>query len=169
MFDSSAPAGERILDPEAARQHARDIAWRALNRRDHTVVELQRVMERKRIEPALVAEVLDELIEGGWLDDTRYAKRFAEDRRSLDGWGSDRIERRLVSLGVSREVIAAAVGSREQADELSAAMEILRRRFPDPPATLRDRDRALGVLVRKGYDLELAYDALRKHAGVAEP
>jgi len=46
--------------------------------------------------------------------------------------------------------------------------EILARRFPEPPRTPRERDRALGVLVRKGYDLELAYDALRRHAGVRD-
>jgi regulatory protein len=29
------------------------------------------------------------------------------------------------------------------------------------PDTDRDRDRALGMLVRKGYELDLAYDAVR--------
>jgi regulatory protein len=33
-----------------------------------------------------------------------------------------------------------------------------------PPATPRDLERALGFLVRKGYELELAHDALRRHA-----
>ena len=43
--------GERLLeDPEARRQHARDLAWSALNRREHTVAELRRVLERKRVE-----------------------------------------------------------------------------------------------------------------------
>jgi regulatory protein len=31
------------------------------------------------------------------------------------------------------------------------------------PETDRDRDRALGFLVRKGYELELAYDAIRAY------
>ena len=38
---------------------------------------------------------------------------------------------------------------------------MLRRRFAQPPAHDRERDRALGLLVRKGYELELAYDAVR--------
>ena len=44
---------------------------------------------------------------------------------------------------------------------MDAAVEFLRRRFPAPPESDRDRDRALGMLVRRGYDLELAYDAIR--------
>jgi regulatory protein len=51
---------------------------------------------------------------------------------------------------------------------MDAAVDLLRRRFPDPPRTPRDVHRAIGVLVRKGYDLDLAHDALRRHAGAGE-
>lgn len=162
---TDAPAGERRLDPEARLQHARDVAWRSLNRRDRTEAELRRTLADKRVEPGLIDQVLAELAEGGYVDDARYAERFAEDRRRLDAWGSDRIERRLIALGVDREHIAAALGAQEAEDELGAAVALLERRFPSGVQTPRDRDRALGVLVRKGYELELAYDALRRHAG----
>ena len=162
------PAGERVLDPEARLQHAREVAWRSLNRRDRTAAELRRTLADKRVEPEVIDDVLAELEEGGYVDDARYAATFAEDRRRLDAWGSDRIERRLLALGVDREHIDAALGEQEPADELEAAVALLARRFPVPPETPRERDRALGVLVRKGYDSELAYDALRRHAGADE-
>ena len=63
----------------------------------------------KRVEPAVADQVVTELIELGYLDDARYAVRFAEDRRRLDGWGSDRIARRLRELGIDREHIDAAL------------------------------------------------------------
>jgi regulatory protein len=156
----------RLEDPEARLQHARDLAWRALNRRDHTVAELARLLAARRVEPAAIETVVGELCEQGYLDDARYAQRFAEDRRRLDEWGAERIERRLLSLGVDPELIAAAVGEQDGEEELGAALALLARRFPQPPATPRERDRALGVLLRKGYELELAHDALRRHAGV---
>src|SRR6476646_2581017 len=160
----------RLEDPELRLQHARDHAWRALNRRERTVAEMARLLAGKRVEPSAIDTVVAELREQGYLDDESYARRFAEDRRRLDAWGPDRIERRLASLVVSRELSAAALADRGHEEELAAARELLARRFPDPPQTPRDRDRALGMLVRKGYDLELAYDALRRHAGVdAEP
>jgi regulatory protein len=161
-----APPPERSPDPEVRLQHARDVAWRALNRRDHTVAELARVLARKRAEPAVIDTVVGELCEQGYLDDARYARRFAEDRRRRDGWGGERIERRLRDAGVDAELIAAAVGEQDHAGELEAAVALLQRRFPDPPATPRDCERALGLLVRKGYELELAHDAIRRHAGV---
>jgi regulatory protein len=147
-------------------QHARDVAWRALNRRDHTVAELARILARKRAEPAVIDAVVGELCEQGYLDDARFAHRFAEDRRRLDGWGAERIEQRLRALGVAGELVEAAVSTRDPEGELEAALALLRRRFPAPPATPRDCERALGMLVRKGYELELAHDAIRRHVGV---
>src|SRR3954452_706055 len=139
----------RLEDPEARLQHARDLAWRALNRRERTVAEMARLLADKRVEPSAIDAVVGELREQGYLDDESYARRFAEDRSRLDAWGPDRIERKLQSLGVAREVMEAALAARRQKDEPAAAVALLPRRFPEPPQTLRDRDRALGVLVRK--------------------
>jgi regulatory protein len=165
--DHRAPPPERSPDPEVRLQHARDVAWRALNRREHTVADLARTLAKRRVEPAVIDTVVGELCEQGYLDDESFARRFADDRRRLDGWGAERIERRLAALGVDRDLIAAAVGEQDHGAELEAALAILRRRFPDPPATARDCERALGLLVRKGYELELAHEAIRRHAGIA--
>ena len=150
---------------EVRRGEAFDVAWRLLNHRDRTEAELVGARSSKRrVEPELASEVIDELRESGYVDDARFAQRFTEDRRRLDAWGNDRIERRLRELGVDRELIADSLGEGGHS-ELEAAVALLERRFPAPPETLRDRDRALGVLVRKGYELELAHDALRRFAG----
>jgi len=165
----SAPAGERRGGPEERLEHARAVAWRALNRRERTELELRGILAEKRVAPEDAAVVVGELLEGGFIDDAGFAERFADDRRRLDAWGSERIARRLRELGVAPEHIAAAVGEQDQDDELEAAVALLHRRVPTIPTTPRERDRALGMLVRKGYGLELAYDALRRYAGADEP
>jgi len=152
---------QRATDPQAQLQEALDLGFSYLGHRDRTVAEVRRHLERKRVEPAAIDGALAELGRLGYLDDTRYAQRFAEDRRRLDAWGAERIERRLVALGVPPEVAAAAIGMSDDHDELAAAVELLRRRIGRPPDTDRDRERALGLLARRGYELELAYDAVR--------
>lgn len=147
-------------------QHARDLAWAALNRRERTEAELRWLLTGKRADPEAIEQVLAELVEQGYIDDASYARRFAEDRRRLDAWGVERIERRLLAAGVAPEHIAAALGDGE--GELDAALALLRRRVPQPPETMLERDRALGLLLRKGYEPELAYDAVRMHAQADE-
>jgi regulatory protein len=161
-----------VPDPVGATdplERARSLAWKALNRRDRTVDEVGGMLLGKRVEPAVADQVVTELIELGYLDDARYAERFAEDRRRLDGWGSERIGRRLRELGVDREHVDAALAAQDPEEEMAAALELLRRRCPAPPATRAERDRALGILVRRGYAPELAFDALRRHAGADDP
>ena len=137
-------------------------AYRYLGHRDRTVAELRRYLVGKNVSEDLAEEAIEELVGQGYVDDARFARQFAEDRRRLDSWGSDRIERRLRELWVAREDVAAAIAVLDAGgDEVDAAVEFLRRRFRVPPVTDRDRDRALGMLVRRGYDLELAYDAIR--------
>jgi regulatory protein len=142
-------------------QHALDLAFRFLGRRDRTVLEVRERLTAEAIEPAVVDDAVDELHHLGYLDDARYARCFAEDRRTIDAWGAERIERRLLAVGVDPAVIAAALGERDANEELEAALAVLRGRFERAPEHDRDRDRALGLLVRKGYELELAYDAVR--------
>jgi regulatory protein len=152
---------ERAVDPAARLQHALDLAYRYLGHRDRTVVEIRRHLEAKRVEPATIDEAVGTLEEQGYLDDARFAQRYAEDRRNLDSWGSERIERKLRDAGVPPELIEAALGTQSADEALDAAVVLLRRRFPSPPDDDRGRDRALGLLVRRGYDLDMAYDAVR--------
>jgi regulatory protein len=163
-----APAGERLADPAERLERARALAWRAIGRRDRTELELRGILADKRVAPEEAGVVVAELLDGGFVDDAEYARRFAEDRRRLDAWGAERIERRLRALGVAPEHVAAALGEQDGERELEAALALLRRRVPEVPATPRERDRALGMLVRKGYELELAHDALRRYAGADE-
>lgn len=154
-------AAERALDPQARLQRALDCAYRQLSRRDRTVAELHRHLASKAVEPETINEVCEELTRQGYLDDARYARRFAEDRRALDDWGPERIERKLRAAGVEQEHIDAALATRDGESELEAAVQLLRRRCGEIPETGRERERALGLLVRKGYDFELAYEAVR--------
>jgi regulatory protein len=150
------PSEERL-------QHALDLAYRYLGRRDRTVAEVRERLEAEQVQAEVIDATIAELQDQGYLDDARYAQRFVEDRRTIDAWGAERIERKLMAVGIDPALIAAALGERGAAEELEAAVAVLRRRFPHAPAGDRDRDRALGLLVRKGYDVELAYDAVRAY------
>ena len=151
----------RASDPQAQLQEALDLSFAYLGHRDRTVAEVRRHLERKRVEPAGIEAAVAELERLRYLDDERFAQRFAEDRRRLDGWGTDRIERRLIALGVEPAVASGATLAGDGHDELAAALEVLRGRVRRPPRTDRERDRALGGLARRGYELELAYAAVR--------
>jgi regulatory protein len=157
---SGTPA-RRGAAPETRLQQALEVAYRYLGSRDRTVLEVRRRLERDGVDAATAGAAIAELERQGYLDDGRYARRYAEDRRSLDAWGDARIERRLRDAGVAPEAVAAALGDRDPADAHAAAVALLQRRLRGRPRSDRERERALGLLVRRGYDLDLAHEAVR--------
>lgn len=157
-------------DPEHL-QHALGIAYRYLSRRERTTREVRQQLEHKGVDTGVAEEATAILNDDGYLDDARFAHLFVQDKRELEQWGSERIRQRLLARGLDRDVIATALqdgqpayGSEEPATELERALSVLSRRFPSPPQDRRQRNRALGALIRKGYDPDLALDALRAYA-----
>jgi regulatory protein len=149
-------------DRSRERERALQLAHRAVGRRERTVAELRTLLERKRVEPEAIDDAVAELIQAGLLDDARYASRFAEDKRELERWGSERIARELQRRGVPPALIEAAIADRSREAELETAMLVLEQRVPAPRDD-RDRDRAWRMLVRRGYEAEVAYEAVRRH------
>jgi len=144
------------------RERAIQLGYRAVGRRERTVAELRTFLERKRVEPVAIDNAVAELTEAGFLDDARYAQRFAEDKRELDRWGSERIARELHRRGIADDLIEAAVADRSREAELQTALILLEQRVPSL-ADDRERDRAWRLLIRRGYESELAYEAVRRH------
>lgn len=163
-------------------QKALDIGYAYVNRRERTTAELRAQLERKGVTAETAEQAVQTLTEQGMVDDERFASLFVSDKRSLEEWGGERIRRGLLSRGIDRELVERALTAPGTATgagapglsatgeevkpetELDRALALLRRRFPEPPRERRDRERALGVLLRKGYDSELALDALAAHA-----
>lgn len=144
------------------------LAFRYLNRRDCTVEEMERRLAAHKVESSVAARALQQLCERGYLDDDRYTRLFIADKRELEGWGNERIRRTLQHRGIDRELIDHKLAEEGADSELERALDLLRRRFPAPPRDRRGRERALGMMVRKGYDSELALDALAAHQRLTE-
>ena len=144
-------------------RRAVDLALRAVNARERTEHELRAFLERRRLDAPVIEAAIAEMLNLGFVDDTGYAQRFADDRRLLDQWGSERIARDLARRGVDRDAIEGALSSVERGDEMQAAVELLDRRYKSPFEGDRDRDKAWRMLVRRGYEAEVAYEAVRRH------
>lgn len=167
MDDGPLFGGDEQLQLQLQRALALSSAY--LNRRERTVSEVRLHLCRKGIAEDRIEAAIRELADLGLVDDVRFARLFVSDKRELEQWGSERIRRGLLSRGIDRGVVEEALASPTEASdsqptELERALELLRRRYPVPPEDRRQRDRALGVLLRKGYESELALDALAAYA-----
>jgi regulatory protein len=137
-----------------------ELALRALRYKERTASELRAWLGERGVQEVEIEEVIALLAEAGAIDDASFARRYAEDKRQLAGWGPDRIGRALEGRGVAREHVEAALAGDDEGEQLDRAIKLLDQRGMGCGSE-RERDRALGLLVRRGYPLELAYDAVR--------
>jgi regulatory protein len=137
------------------------IALKALDRKERTVAELGSWLRARGVAPGDVEEVVDRLVSTGVLDDGRYARRYAEDKRELRRWGSERIRAALLERGVSPQDVEEALADTGGEQEIELAVGLLRERGADL-ADPAERQGALGLLIRRGYESEVAYEAIRR-------
>ena len=137
-------------------------ALEALGHRERTSAELSAWLAERGFERAEVEAAIERLIESGAIDDERFAARFAEDKRELRGWGPERIRTALAGRGLEQGTIEAALAADGYEGQLERALELLERRS-EGPVDEASRGRALAYLARRGYDSELAYEAVRAH------
>ena len=106
-------------------------AWnRALNllaRREHSAKELQQKLLSKGVEEEEIPSVLERLIEGGWLNEARFAESFTRSRVAR-GVGPYRIRRELQERGVGEIEIEGAMAPFEEG-WFDLALEVKERKF----------------------------------------
>jgi len=152
-----------VADTEAGdrAREAFDRGLHALRRRERGTAELAEWLAARGFAQADVGTAIARLTEVGELDDLRFATRYAEDKRDLRGWGPQRIREALTGRGIAPEHVAAALGPDGHAEQLARAEALLLRRGR-PPVSDSERAKALSFLTRRGYDLELSYEAIRR-------
>ena len=143
-----------------AEADAFEAALGALDHKERTAHELALWLKGRGFGMDEIEAALRRLFETEVLDDERFARRYAEDKRELSGWGPERIREALLERGVPIDTIEGVLALDSHGDQLDRAREILIRRAR-PLDDDAHRQRALEYLARRGYDYETAYEAVR--------
>jgi regulatory protein len=142
------------------------LAFAAVRRRERSTADVREWLERRGFGDEEIASAVDRLEAMGELDDARFARLFAEDKRELSDWGPERIREALLARGVPVEHVESALDADSHDRQLARARELLERKGGDLESDVA-RGRALGFLTRRGYEYEVAYEAVRRHGRAA--
>ena len=134
------------------RDEAEATVYRLLARRDHSREELRRKLADRDHAPEVIAALIEEMEEAGYLNDRRFALHQAAILARKE-WGPLRIHQKLRARGVDDHLIDDALDALPDDHSFrDAARHRLLRKFGDP-ADFDDRDkqRAYRHLVHRGY------------------
>lgn len=136
-----------------------------LGRRDHSIDEVRVKLRQYGYRPEEIEPVLSRAQELRYLDDTRFAVYFVEERKRR-GWGRRKIELELSRKGISPDDLLGYPDRFFSEDEdLERARALLDRK--SIPAA-RPFEKLVRFLMGKGFSYSLAADAVHGRLGGEE-
>lgn len=108
-------------------------------------------------------EVIDELIEGRYIDDGRYARAYASDKLRFAGWGRNKIRMMLSAKRISPALITEALDSLDHDLYARALMKVARTRAKGLDlADYNDRAKLMRRLMSRGFESGLVVSAVNE-------
>ena len=115
-------------------------ALRYLARRDRTEAQMRAYLTRLGASSAYVGSVIKRLVEQGYLNDERYALRWASARLARHPMGRERLEAEMMGQGLDRQITERTLEQvyRERNErELALALLSRKRDLRNPASLLR--------------------------------
>ena len=138
-------------------------AFRYLGRRQHSTSELRIKLKQKGYETELINDVLDDLKNKNYLDDTEFAKMFVEEKIKLKLWSEQKLKSELIKKGINAEIISDVLRNIiSDEDTLNNAMTVAEKKYDN----LKNRDvendviksKLVAFLKSRGYN----YDVIKE-------
>lgn len=142
---------------------ARSVLERRIAMREHSRAELAQALEAKEVPRTVAEALLDRFTEVGLIDDERFARAWVESRQRSKGAARAVLAIELRRKGIEEELITEVLADLDPEDERAAAHRLVQRKLRsvqglDQSAQIR---RLAGMLARKGYPAQVAFDVVR--------
>ena len=137
---------------------ARKIALTHLATSARSRSELTRRLEQDEFEPDVIEETLIEMESLNYLDDSKFAMNWVEDRADRKGYGKTRLAQELKGKGVDKETIQEALGSIEEESEIANCLAAARTKWRgdrieglDRAGLAKEKTKVSNFLQRRGF------------------
>jgi regulatory protein len=129
-------------------------AYDYLGKRIHSAYELRTKLLRKKYDSDLINDILDDLRKGSYLDDSKFAEIFIEEKLRLKSWGRTKLKSELAKRGVAADIIAAVLLEKFPAEleEFELAFQLGEKKY----LSLKNRHLEQRKLIQKIYSFLMA-------------
>ncbi|QGG43257.1 regulatory protein RecX [Aeromicrobium yanjiei] len=149
---------------------ARQIVYDRLAVTARSRADLEQALAKKHVPAEVARAILDKFEDAGLVDDAEFARSWVQSRQRSKGLSSRVLAMELRRKGVDEEIAREALDELDPAVELEAAHRLVQTKLRSMSAlddTTKIR-RLTGLLARKGYSPQIAFDVVRQELG-AEP
>jgi regulatory protein len=143
-------------------------AYTLLGKRLHSVYEFRTKLRQKKYDVDLIQLTIDDLLNGHYLDDMKFAEMYSEEKLRLKLWGKTKLKSELMKKGISSAIITAVLEEKFPAadEELDNASQLVQKKYNQ----LMNRNmehqklvkRLYAFLISKGYNYDVSRQAIEK-------
>lgn len=152
------------LDPDADPENvARQILLRRLTDQPRSRAELAESLAKKNVPADIAQRMLDRFEELGLVNDEEFARLWVQSRQRTRGLAPRVLSMELRRKGVSDDIIREVLADIDPESERAAAHQLVQKKLRSMAGlddTTRIR-RLTGMLARKGYAPQVAFDIVR--------
>lgn len=146
------------ITPDAARLRMADLCARA----EHCESEIRDKLRRLPLRSREAEEIIDFLVDQGFIDDARYARSYANDKMRFSGWGRLKIRMGLIAKRIDREEIADALDSLDEEEYKAVAERVARAKAKSLDLSDYDgRNKLYRHLLSRGFESKIASMQIR--------
>jgi regulatory protein len=160
------------MTPGEVATFARDIVVRKLSERAHSRSDLAQALARKQVPEEVAEMTLDKFAAAGLVNDEEFARAWVQSRQRSKGLSSRVLAMELRRKGVDDEIAREVLADLDPEQEIQAAHRLVQAKLRsmsrmDDTTKIR---RLTGMLARKGYAPQVAFDVVRQELGAqAQP
>lgn len=146
---------------------ARQIVYDRLAVSARSRADLEQTLAKKQVSAEVAAAILDKFEDAGLVDDAEFAHAWVQARQRSKGLSSRVLAMELKRKGVADELVREALDELDPEAEVEAAHRLVQAKLRsmsrlDETTKIR---RLTGLLARKGYAPQVAFDVVRQELG----
>ncbi len=146
---------------------ARQLVYDRLAVRARSRADLEQALLKKHIPIEVASAVLDKFEDAGLIDDAEFARSWVQSRQRSKGLSSRVLAMELRRQGVDEQLAKEALSELDPDAEVQSAHRLVQaklRSMGSLDETTKIR-RLTGLLARKGYSPQIAFDVVRQELG----
>lgn len=132
-------------------------------RAEHCTGEIRERLWKWGISSDIQEKIIDSLIDRRFVDDTRFARAFVNDKFRFARWGRRKIAYALAAKRIDREIIRDSIAEIDEETYLGNLQDLIEAKAKSiGNGTYEQREKILRFIVGRGYEPSLASDTIRK-------
>ncbi len=165
--DELTDAKLKELEEDGEKLKIKENVFRLLARRDHSAFELRRKLFQKRYRKELIYNVIDELTEKEYINDSGFAESFYKERLSKKGYGENKLRADLIKKGIDRKIIDSVIEANRDPDLLlNNAIILAEKKLNYLQRTSKEKrnykQKIFSFLLNKGFDSDTIREVFRR-------